>query len=63
MVAMNMPAAITVMHPNTVRRRPILSATPPRKIEPNAMPNTSMERTMPSAPRSMPHSFAIPGDA
>ena len=62
-VTMNMPSAITTRHPSTVGRRPILSATPPKKIEPNAMPMSSIDSTKPSAARSIPHSAAMPGEA
>ncbi len=44
-----------------VGRRPILSATPPSSSEPIAMPMSSIDNTMPSALRSMPHSDAMPG--
>ena len=46
---MYMPIAITTRQPSTVGRRPILSARPPRKIEPSAMPISSAESTNPSA--------------
>ncbi len=62
-VAPTMPAAITARQPRIVGRRPILSATPPTNTDPIAMPMSSIESTTPSAPRSMPHSFAMPGDA
>ena len=62
-VAMIMPNDITARHPRIVGRRPILSATPPSTIEPMAMPINSIERTMPSRARSMPHSAAMPGEA
>ena len=60
---MNMPVAITIRHPSIVGRRPILSARLPSRIEPNAMPMSSIDRTMPSAARLMPHSVAMPGEA
>src|SRR5688572_9619738 len=62
-VAMNMPVAMTTRQPRIVGRRPILSATPPRRTEPIAMPISSIESTMPSWARSMPHSAAMPGEA
>ena len=62
-VGMTMPTAITTRHPRIVGRRPTLSATPPRIIEPTAMPRSSIDSTIPRAARSMPHSCAIPGDA
>src|SRR5688572_28337808 len=58
-----MPPAITTRQPRTVGRRPILSATPPRKMEPIAMPISSIDSTMPSAARLMPHSRMMPGEA
>ena len=62
-VAMSMPSDMTARHPRIVGRRPILSATPPSTIEPIAMPMSSIESTMPSAARSIPHSVAMPGEA
>jgi hypothetical protein len=62
-VAMNIPAVITTRQPRIVGRRPILSATPPRNTEPIAMPMSSIDSTIPRAPRSMCHSEAIPGEA
>ncbi len=49
--------------PSSVGRRPILSATPPSRTEPIAMPISSIDRTTPSAVCAMPHSCAIPGEA
>ena len=49
---MYMPIAMTTRQPSTVGRRPILSASPPRKIEPSAMPMSSADSTKPSAPRA-----------
>jgi hypothetical protein len=62
-VAMSMPVAMTTRHPSTVGRRPILSARLPRKTDPIAIPISSIDSTMPSAARSMPHSIAMPGEA
>src|SRR5437879_3425300 len=58
-----MPTAIATRHARMVGRRPALSATPPRRSDPSAMPSNSMERTQPSVALSMPQSFAIPGEA
>ena len=63
LLAMNMPTVIRMTQPMIVGRRPIRSARPPRKIEPNAMPKSSIDKTMPSPARSMPHSAAMPGEA
>ena len=60
---MNMPMAMMTRQPSMVGRRPIRSATPPSRIEPNAMPISSIDSTMPSAARLMPHSAAMPGEA
>ncbi len=62
-VTMTMPVAITTRQPSTVGRRPILSARLPRKIEPSAMPISSIDSTKPSAARLIFHSAAMPGDA
>ena len=62
-VAMYMPVAMTTRQPSTVGRRPILSASPPRKIEPSAMPMSSADSTKPSACGPRPHSERMPGDA
>ena len=62
-VTMYMPVAMTTRQPSTVGRRPILSARPPRKIEPSAMPISSADSTKPSAVGPRPHSARIPGDA
>ncbi len=62
-VAITMPVAMTARHPRIAGRRPIRSATPPSTAEPTAMPMSSIDSTMPSAPRSMPHSVAMPGEA
>ena len=62
-VAMTIPNVITTRQPSNVRRRPILSATPPNKIEPKPMPISSIESTIPNAARSIPHSRAMPGEA
>src|SRR6185503_9681029 len=62
-VAMNMPDAITIRHPSVVGRRPILSLTPPRMIEPSAIPISSIDSTTPSPAGLIPHSLAMPGDA
>src|SRR5215469_12013804 len=61
--APNIPAAMATTQPIIVGRRPTLSATPPRRSDPSAIPNSSIESTQPSVPRSMPQSFAMPGDA
>src|SRR5205823_347151 len=58
-----MPIAIATRHPRMVGRRPSLSATPPSRSDPSAMPSNSMERTQPSVALSMPQSFAMPGEA
>ena len=62
-VAMNMPPAMTARQPSIVGRRPTRSASPPSSTEPRAMPISSIDSTMPSAARSMPHSAMIPGEA
>ena len=60
---MTMPVAMTTRHPRIAGRRPMRSATPPSTADPTAMPMSSIDSTMPSAARSMPHSMAMPGDA
>src|SRR5580692_10571413 len=62
-VAIAIPRVITARQPSRVRRRPSLSGTPPRSIEPIPMPSSSMERTTPNTARSMPQSRAMPGEA
>ena len=62
-VAISMPVDITTRQAMTVGLRPMVSATPPSRIEPMAMPMSSIDSTTPSAARSMPHSVAMPGDA
>jgi hypothetical protein len=62
-VTMNMPTAIVNRQPNIVLRRPMMSATQPNRMEPAAIPKSSMERTTPRPALSMPHSLAIPVDA
>jgi hypothetical protein len=62
-VTMNIPEVINTRQPSIVGRRPIRSATLPSTIEPSAIPISSMDSTMPSAARSMPHSAAMPGEA
>ena len=42
---------------------PILSATPPSKTDPIAMPSNSVDSTQPSVALSIPHSLAMPGAA
>ncbi len=58
-----MPAAMITRHSRIVGRRPKRSAMGPMTIEPAAMPISSIDSTMPSRPRSMPHSAAMPGEA
>src|SRR3989440_10271174 len=58
-----MPIAIATSLPRMVGRRPSLSATPPSRSDPSAIPSNSMERTQPSVALSMPQSFAMPGEA
>src|SRR4030088_1066883 len=58
-----MPTAIATRHARMVGRRPALSATPPRRSDPSAMPSNSMERTQPSVALSIPQPCAIPGEA
>src|SRR6266853_4548467 len=48
-VARIIPVTITTRHPNKVGRRTILSASPPRKTEPNAIQISSLDNTIPSA--------------
>jgi hypothetical protein len=60
---MNMPTVIRTRQPSTVMRRPTRSARPPRKIEPAAMPMSSIDSTRPSVALSMCHSFWIPMEA
>src|SRR5690606_41027009 len=62
-VARNMPSDMTSRQPSIVARRPNLSATPPMRIEPSAMPTSSADRTKPSVLRVIPHSLRISGDA
>ena len=61
--APNMPAVISTRQNCIVGLRPNLSAMPPRKIEPKAIPTSSMASTTPSSARLIPHSAAIPGEA
>src|SRR6185437_15140047 len=62
-VARNIPAAMTMRQPRMVTRRPIRSATPPRRIEPSAIPASSIDWSQPSAVLLGCHSEAIPGEA
>lgn len=61
--AKNMPVDITTKQSIIVGLRPMRSARLPRKMEPTAMPISSMESTMPSSARSAPQSVEIPGEA
>src|SRR5918999_886704 len=61
--APNMPAAMMQRHRSIVARRPILSPTPPRVIEPIAIPSSSIDRIQPSVPEESPQSLAMPGEA
>ena len=49
-VTMNMPVAIATRQPSISGLRPSLSATPPKTIEPIAMPMSSATRTSPRTP-------------
>lgn len=62
-VAINMPTVITTKQASIVGRLPMRSARFPSRIEPMAMPMSSIDRTKPSAARSMPQSLAMPGEA
>ena len=58
-----MPAAMMTRQERMVGRRPIRSAMAPRMRAPMPMPISSIDRTRPSAARSMPQSRAMPGAA
>ena len=60
---MYMPVAMTTRQPSTVGRRPILSARPPRKIEPSAMPMSSADSTKPERLRAEAPLRSDAGDA
>ena len=61
--ARSIPVAITTRQPMIVHRRPKRSAMPPNRIEPAAMPISSIDKTQPSTSLGTAHSSAIPGAA